>query len=314
MLCKHCGAQLTPGSQYCQVCGAKQLPDYSSDAAAPTSNAGAFAVPESAGGGSLLIEDIPALRVENTAKVVDAPTFAQRGEMLTLQGVNTYYGPNHVLKDLSVEVRQGEIVCLLGANAAGKTTTMKTIFGLVKPRSGTISIAGERIDTLGTDQIIKHGMSLVPEARRVFSRMSVRENLEMGAFNINNKAEIQTGIDQVYTLFPRLKERDKQTAGTMSGGEQQMLAMGRALMARPRLICMDEPSMGLSPILVQTVFDTIQRIRQQGVTVFLVEQNAFMALNIADRGYVLQQGQIVISDTAPNLLTNDIVRRAYLGG
>jgi len=251
---------------------------------------------------------------QNTAQPVDTSTFAQRGEMLALQGVNTYYGPNHVLKDLSVEVRQGEIVCLLGANAAGKTTTMKTIFGLVKPRSGTISIAGERIDTLGTDQIIKHGMSLVPEARRVFSRMSVRENLEMGAFNINEKATIEEGIDQVYTLFPRLKERDKQTAGTMSGGEQQMLAMGRALMARPRLICMDEPSMGLSPILVQTVFDTIQRIRQQGVTVFLVEQNAFMALNIADRGYVLQQGQIVLSDTAPNLLTNDLVRRAYLGG
>ncbi|MEO7000463.1 MAG: ABC transporter ATP-binding protein [Ktedonobacterales bacterium] len=240
---------------------------------------------------------------------------AQAGDTtLALEGVNTYYGPNHVLRDLSLTVRRGEIVCLLGANAAGKTTTMKTIFGLVKPRTGQVVLEGERIDTLTTDQVIKRGLALVPEARRVFPRMSVRENLEMGAFMSNDRAAIQEGIEQVYALFPRLKERDKQLAGTMSGGEQQMLAMGRALMARPRLICMDEPSMGLSPILVQTVFDTIQTIRKQGVTVFLVEQNAFMALNIADRGYVLQQGNIVLTDTAKNLLTNDVVRRAYLGG
>ncbi len=234
--------------------------------------------------------------------------------MLQLHGVNTFYGHNHVLKDVTLEVNKGEIVCLLGANAAGKTTTMKTIFGLVKPRSGSVTLEGERTDTVGTDQIIKRGLSLVPEARRVFNRMSVRENLEMGAFMQNDRSAIQESLDRVYTLFPRLKERDKQIAGTMSGGEQQMLAMGRALMARPRLICMDEPSMGLSPILVQTVFDTIQEIRKQGVTVFLVEQNAFMALNIADRGYVLQQGTIVLTDTAKNLLTNDTVRRAYLGG
>jgi len=242
------------------------------------------------------------------------PTANTTETMLALEGVNTYYGPNHVLRDLSLTVGRGEIVCLLGANAAGKTTTMKTIFGLVKPRSGQVMLEGERIDTLTTDQVIKRGLSLVPEARRVFSRMSVRENLEMGAFMSNDRPAILEGIEQVYTLFPRLKERDKQLAGTMSGGEQQMLAMGRALMARPRLICMDEPSMGLSPILVQTVFDTIQTIRGQGVTVFLVEQNAFMALNIADRGYVLQQGKIVLTDTAKNLLTNDVVRRAYLGG
>ncbi|MFI5273297.1 MAG: ABC transporter ATP-binding protein [Ktedonobacterales bacterium] len=234
--------------------------------------------------------------------------------MLALNGVNTYYGSSHVLNNVSIEVNRGEIVCLLGANAAGKTTTMKTIFGLVKPRSGTISLEQQRIDTLPTDQIIGRGMSLVPEARRVFSRMTIHENLEMGAFMQTDRATILESIDQVYTLFPRLKERDKQLAGTMSGGEQQMLAMGRALMARPRLMCMDEPSMGLSPILVQTVFDTIQHIRSQGVTIFLVEQNAFMALNIADRGYVLQQGQIVLADTAKNLLTNDLVRRAYLGG
>ena len=234
--------------------------------------------------------------------------------MLQLQNVNAYYGPNHVLKDVSIEVNKGEIVCLLGANAAGKTTTMKTIFGLVKPRSGTIALEGERIDTVGTDIVIKRGMALVPEARRVFSRMSVHENLEMGAYMITSRATVQEDIERVYKLFPRLKERDKQIAGTMSGGEQQMLAIGRALMARPRLICMDEPSMGLSPILVQTVFDTIQEIRQQGVTVLLVEQNAFMALNIADRGYVIQQGRIVLTDTAKNLLTNDLVRQAYLGG
>jgi branched-chain amino acid transport system ATP-binding protein len=233
--------------------------------------------------------------------------------MLELQGVNTYYGPSHVLTDVTLQINKGEIVCLLGANAAGKTTTMKTIFGLVKPRTGTITLDGERIDTLGTDAIIKRGMSLVPEARRVFSRMSVRENLEMGAYMIDERSTVLSEIDRVYSVFPRLKERDKQLAGTLSGGEQQMLAMGRALMARPRLVCMDEPSMGLSPILVQTVFDTIQSIRQQGVTVFLVEQNAFMALNIADRGYVLQQGKVVLTDTAKSLLTNDLVRRAYLG-
>jgi branched-chain amino acid transport system ATP-binding protein len=234
--------------------------------------------------------------------------------MLELKNVNAAYGPSQVLYDVTAQVNKGEIVCLLGANAAGKTTTMKTIFGLVKPRSGSVMLEGERIDTLSTDGVIKRGLSLVPEARRIFSRMSVRENLEMGAFMRTDRAAVQQSIDQVYALFPRLKERDKQIGGTLSGGEQQMLAMGRALMAQPRLLCMDEPSMGLSPILVQTVFDTIQHIRQQGVTIFLVEQNAFMALNVADRGYVLQQGHIVLADTAKNLLTNDLVRRAYLGG
>ncbi len=234
--------------------------------------------------------------------------------MLELNGVNTFYGPSQVLRDVSLKVNQGEVVCLLGANAAGKTTTMKTIFGLVKPRSGSVTFEGERLDTLPTDEIIKRGLALVPEGRRVFSRMSVRENLEMGAYMQNDRAVIQREIDRVYDLFPRLKERDRQLAGTMSGGEQQMLAIGRALVARPRLICMDEPSLGLSPILVQTVFDTIQKIRAAGVTVFLVEQNAFMALNIADRGYVLQTGKIVLTDTSKALLTNDVVRAAYLGG
>ncbi|MGH2501246.1 MAG: ABC transporter ATP-binding protein [Ktedonobacterales bacterium] len=234
--------------------------------------------------------------------------------LLDLRNVDTFYGPSQVLRDLTVQVNEGEIVCLLGANAAGKTTTMKTIFSIVKPRRGSVSFQGERIDTVGTDQVIKRGLALVPEARRVFSRMSVHENLLMGGFARNNQVELAEDLERVYTLFPRLRERDKQLAGTMSGGEQQMLAMGRALMARPKLVCMDEPSMGLSPILVQTVFNTIQEIRKQGVTVFLVEQNAFMALNVADRGYVLQQGQIVLTDTAKNLLDNDLVRRAYLGG
>jgi len=234
--------------------------------------------------------------------------------MLELQGVDTFYGPSQILNDVSLQVNQGEIVCLLGANAAGKTTTMKTIFGIVRPRRGVVSFEGQQISGTSTDNIIGKGLALVPEGRRVFSRMSVHENLEMGAYMRNNRAELQSDIERVYTLFPRLKERDKQLSGTMSGGEQQMLAIGRALMSRPRLMCMDEPSMGLSPILVQTVFDTIQEIRKTGVTIFVVEQNAFMALNVADRGYVLQQGRIVLSDTSKNLLDNDLVRRAYLGG
>ncbi len=234
--------------------------------------------------------------------------------MLRLSNVDTFYGPSQVLHNVSLEVKQGEIVCLLGANAAGKTTTMKTIFGLVRPRKGTIEFEDKRIDGKLPGDIVRLGMALVPEARRIFPRMTVLENLEMGAFIRDNKAEIKQDIDHVCEIFPRIRERLKQVAGTMSGGEQQMLAMGRALMSRPRMMCMDEPSMGLSPILVETVFKTIQRVRDEGVTVFLVEQNASMALSLADRGYVLQTGQIVLSDTAKNLLTNDLVRQAYLGG
>ncbi len=234
--------------------------------------------------------------------------------MLRLVNVNTYYGPSHVLQNLSLEVERGEIVCLLGANAAGKTTTMKTIFGLVRATSGTISFDDKSIEKKPTSTIVESGLALVPEARRVFSRMTVLENLEMGAYTRSSRTEIQEDIDHVCQIFPRIKERLKQTAGTMSGGEQQMLAMGRALMSRPTMICMDEPSMGLSPKLVETVFDTILQIRSEGKTIFLVEQNASMALNLADRGYVLQTGKIVLSDKAKNLLTNDLVRQAYLGG
>jgi branched-chain amino acid transport system ATP-binding protein len=234
--------------------------------------------------------------------------------MLKLIDVDTYYGPSQVLHSVSLEVNKGEIVCLLGANAAGKTTTMKTIFGLVHPRHGSIIFEDKPIERMLAGDIVSLGMALVPEGRRIFSRMTVLENLEMGAYIRRSRAEIKQDIEHVCQIFPRLKERLKQVAGTMSGGEQQMLAMARALMSRPRLICMDEPSMGLSPILVQTVFDTIKRIRDEGVTVFLVEQNASMALSLADRGYVLQTGKIVLSDTAPNLLNNDLVRQAYLGG
>lgn len=234
--------------------------------------------------------------------------------MLNLRNVDTYYGPSQVLRDVSLEVNKGEIVCLLGANAAGKTTTMKTIFGLVRPRQGAVVFEEKPIERMLAGEIVKLGMALVPEGRRIFARMSVLENLEMGAYIRHNRSEVKHDIEYVCQIFPRLKERLKQVAGTMSGGEQQMLAMGRALMSRPRLICMDEPSMGLSPILVETVFDTIRRIRDEGMTVFLVEQNASMALSLADRGYVLQTGAIVLSDTAPNLLTNDLVRQAYLGG
>ncbi len=237
-----------------------------------------------------------------------------KSTMLQLSGVNTYYGPSHVLQNVSLEVKKGEIVCLLGANAAGKTTTMKTIFGLVRPRSGSVQFEGKPIERKLTGQIVTSGLALVPEARRIFPRMTVLENLEMGAFSRRNKAETQAEMEHVFQVFPRIKERVKQVAGTMSGGEQQMLAMGRAMMSRPSMICMDEPSMGLSPILVETVFNTILRIRDEGVTIFLVEQNASMALSLADRGYVLQTGRIVLSDTAANLLTNDLVRQAYLGG
>ncbi len=234
--------------------------------------------------------------------------------VLQLNDVNTYYGPSHVLQNVTLEVNQGEIVCLLGANAAGKTTTMKTIFGLVHPKSGTIQFEGKPIQSKLTGDIVTSGLALVPEARRIFPRMTVYENLEMGAFSRRNRSEIKLDMDHVCQIFPRIKERLKQVAGTMSGGEQQMLAMARALMSRPHMVCLDEPSMGLSPILVETVFNTILRIRGEGVTVFLVEQNASMALSLADRGYVLQTGKIVLTDTAKNLLTNDLVRQAYLGG
>jgi branched-chain amino acid transport system ATP-binding protein len=235
--------------------------------------------------------------------------------MLKLSDLVTHYGPMLALKGISLEVRQGEIVCLLGGNASGKTTTMKTIIGLVRPTEGTVELEGRRIDRISTREIVRSGIALVPEGRRIFGRMTVWENLVMGSYvrRSEPKADIDSDMERVFGLFPRLRERTTQYAGTMSGGEQQMLAIGRALMARPRLLLMDEPSMGLSPVFVDQVFDIIQNINAQGTTVLVVEQNAAVALSIAHRGYVLQNGRIVAADTAAALLEADDVRRAYLG-
>jgi branched-chain amino acid transport system ATP-binding protein len=235
--------------------------------------------------------------------------------MLRLEKIVTYYGPIAALKGVSIEIAKGEVVCLLGGNASGKSTTMKTILGLVKPRSGSVTFAGDRIDGLDTQTIVGKGISLVPEARRLFGRMTVWENLAMGAYTRRRRppSEIEEDAQRVYELFPRLKERREQYAGTLSGGEQQMVAIGRALMARPLLLLMDEPSMGLAPIFVDQVFDIIQTINRQGTTILVVEQNAAVALSIAHRGYVLQNGRIVMADSAAALLSADGVRRAYLG-
>jgi branched-chain amino acid transport system ATP-binding protein len=233
--------------------------------------------------------------------------------MLEVNDVHTYYGNIHALKGITLEVNQGEIVTLIGANGAGKTTTLRTISGLLKPRQGNIKLNGEDLSKYQAHDLVYQGVAMVPEGRGVFAQLSVEENLEMGAFSRNDKAEIGQDKDHIFTLFPRLKERRTQVAGTLSGGEQQMLATGRAMMARPKLLLMDEPSMGLAPILVEGIFETIQRINKEGTTVLLVEQNALMALSIAHRGYVLQTGQIVLSDQADKLAKNETVQKAYLG-
>jgi branched-chain amino acid transport system ATP-binding protein len=233
--------------------------------------------------------------------------------MLTVDNVHTYYGNIHALKGITLYIEQGEIVTLIGGNGAGKTTTLRTISGLLSPREGSITLNGEDLLKYKPHEVVYKGISMVPEGRGVFARLSVNENLEMGAYSRKSKQEMQDDMDRVFALFPRLKERRTQLAGTLSGGEQQMLATGRALMARPSLLLMDEPSMGLAPVLVELIFDTIQRINQAGTTILLVEQNALMALSIAHRGYVLQTGEIVISDTADNLKSNPTVQKAYLG-
>jgi branched-chain amino acid transport system ATP-binding protein len=233
--------------------------------------------------------------------------------MLEFRGVNTYYGELHVLKDVNYEIKQGEIVCLLGGNASGKSTTMKAALGIVVPKSGDILYEGQKINTLPTAARVRLGIAPVPEARRLFPRMTVLENLEMGAYTRLDRQNLNDDLERVYSLFPRVKERRQQLAGTLSGGEQQMVAIGRALMARPRLVCMDEPSMGLSPAFVDQVFEIIQTINKQGTTIFVVEQNAAMALSIADRGYVLQTGEVVLSGTAKSLLADEMVQKAYLG-
>ena len=233
--------------------------------------------------------------------------------MLQLQNVNTHYGPIHILQDVNIEVYEGEIVSLLGGNACGKSTTLKTILGIVRPTSGDVLFCGERMNERPTSYRVERGMAVVPENRRIFGTMTVRENLLMGAYLRRDRVAANEDLDRVLTLFPRLGDRLGQPGGTLSGGEQQMLAFGRALMSRPKLMLMDEPSMGLAPLLVERNFATIQEINRQGTTIFMVEQNANMALSIAHRGYVLQTGCIVLADTAANLLGNEHLRRAYLG-
>ncbi len=233
--------------------------------------------------------------------------------LLEFKDIDTYYGDLHVLKKVNYEIEEGEIVSLLGGNACGKSTTMKTIMGVVRPVRGTVIFDGKPIEKLPTAERVKRGIAPVLEARRLFPRMTVFENLEMGAYLRPKGPEFDEDLERVYSLFPRVKERRNQIAGTLSGGEQQMVAMGRALMARPRLLCMDEPSMGLAPIFVEQVFDIIQQINKQGTTIFMVEQNANMALQIAHRGYVLQTGQVVLSGTAEELRRDPMIREAYLG-
>lgn len=233
--------------------------------------------------------------------------------LLQLKDVNTYYGLIHILQDVNLEVYAGELVCLLGGNASGKSTTLKTILGIVKPARGVVEFNGEPVQERSTSYRVEHGMAVVPENRRIFGTMSVEENLQMGAYLRRDRDGIREDFERLLTLFPRLKERLHQNGGTLSGGEQQMLAMARALMSRPKLLLMDEPSMGLAPILVEQNFEIIQQVNQQGVTVFMVEQNANMALSIATRGYVLQTGRMVLTDSAANLLGNEQLRKAYLG-
>lgn len=238
---------------------------------------------------------------------------SDRTPVLEFRGVNTHYGPVHILKDVDIEIHAGEIVCLLGGNASGKTTTLKAILGMVTPSSGDVLLDGEVVSEAPISHRVERGVSMVPENRRLFKRMTVLENLEIGAYLRKDRQNLDDDIERIFELFPRVKERIAQKAGTLSGGEQQMVAVGRALMAKPKVLLMDEPSMGLAPVLVAQNFEIIQQINEAGTTVFVVEQNANMALSIADRGYVLQTGQIVLADTAAGLLANPQMRQAYLG-
>lgn len=244
--------------------------------------------------------------------VAPDPGVAHGEPLLELEGLHVFYGNIEALKGLTMHVNRGEIVTLIGSNGAGKTTTLKTISGTLRPRTGTVKLAGAEIQEMPAHEIVKLGVAHAPEGRKVFSRMSVYENLQMGAFSRQGE-KIDGDVARVYDLFPRLKERRTQKAGTMSGGEQQMLAIGRALMAAPKVLLLDEPSMGLSPILTEQIFSIINEINGQGTTVLLVEQNALMALNVAHRGYVIQTGKILLHDTAENLAANEQVRQAYLG-
>jgi branched-chain amino acid transport system ATP-binding protein len=233
--------------------------------------------------------------------------------LLETHDLHTYYGNIHALKGISLQVGEDEIVTLIGANGAGKTTTLHTISGLIRPRSGLINFDGIDLTTVPAHEIVPLGVIQVPEGRRMFARLTVEENLRMGGFTLKSKGAVNEGVERAFTMFPRLKQRRNQISGTLSGGEQQMLAMGRALMAKPRILLLDEPSMGLAPNLVEQIFATIQKIHSEGTAILLVEQNAHMALEVANRGYILQTGEIVLADTSANLRDNDEVRRAYLG-
>jgi branched-chain amino acid transport system ATP-binding protein len=233
--------------------------------------------------------------------------------LLKVEDINTYYGKIHALKGVSVEVKQGEIVTLIGANGAGKSTTLKTISGQLAPKTGSIEYEGARINGIPPHVVTARGIIQVPEGRRIFARMTVMENLEMGAFLRSDKEGIKADLDHVFEMFPRLKERVAQKGGTLSGGEQQMLAMGRSMMSNPKLLMLDEPSMGLAPVVVELIFENIQKLHNDGITILLVEQNAHMALSIADRGYVLETGEVKLTGTGQELLTNEAVRKAYLG-
>jgi branched-chain amino acid transport system ATP-binding protein len=233
--------------------------------------------------------------------------------ILSLEGVHTYYGAIQALKGITIEVREGEIVTLIGANGAGKSTTLRSINGLNHPRRGKIRFQGKDITSTPAHEIVRMGVSQSPEGRKLFPRMTVAENLEMGAFQRRDRSELRSDLDRVYTLFPRLAERKSQKAGTMSGGEQQMCAIGRALMARPKLLMLDEPSMGLAPVLVDRIFETVKEINAQGTPILLVEQNALMALDVANRGYVLETGRVALADDAKKLAQNEQVRKTYLG-
>ncbi|GJM39296.1 MAG: ABC transporter ATP-binding protein [Acidimicrobiales bacterium] len=233
--------------------------------------------------------------------------------LLEMRGINTHYGAVHILKDVELAIYPGELVCLLGGNASGKSTTLKTLLGMVTPTAGEVVLDGEVVNGKPTSYLVERGVTMVPENRRLFKRLSVKENLELGAYLRTDRDGIEADLERVYEMFPRVKERLNQKSGTLSGGEQQMVAMGRALMAQPRVLLMDEPSMGLAPALVQTNFELIQQIHEEGVAIFMVEQNANMALSIADRGWVLQTGRVVLDDTADKLLANPELRASYLG-
>jgi branched-chain amino acid transport system ATP-binding protein len=242
------------------------------------------------------------------------PAPAAEGDvLLSLKDVHAAYGRIEALQGISIEVRRGEIVAMLGGNGAGKSTTLKTISGLMHPRSGRIEFDGQDVSTVPAHRLVKLGIGQAPEGRRIFGRMTVLENLQMGAYSRSDKSELEADYERVFSLFPRLLERKGQAAGTLSGGEQQMLAIGRALMARPKLLLLDEPSMGLAPNLVEQIFEIITDINSQGTTILLVEQNALMALHVASRGYILQTGKIVLADTSANLAANEEVKKAYLG-